>query len=146
MTHNAEADIPLKPGCVPECPGYAHKYLTREQSLAQKKWVKNKLASWKTKFDPIQTNDEKSQWEYRKKVCLTTQWDQGTWKFGLIKNKTVNLIHTCPVHTRQIQAAVSLFSSRLPATDLFPLAVYVQTGNQITLMVIQHPTTLPVSP
>jgi hypothetical protein len=43
MTHNAEADIPLKPGsmlkpgCVPECPGYAHKYLTREQSLAQKK-------------------------------------------------------------------------------------------------------------
>ncbi len=136
MINNAEEDIPLKPGCVPECPGCVHKYLTREQSLAQKeKWLKSKLAAWKSKFDPIRTGNGKSQWEYRGKVCLSTQWEQSIWKFGLIKNEVVIPIHTCPVHTRKIQDAVSLFSSSLPSSVLFPLAYYVQNGNQVTLVV-----------
>jgi len=128
--------MPLKFGCVPECPGCAHKYLIREQSLAQKeKWLKNKLAAWKAKFIPIQTVDEKSRWGYRNKVCLSAQWKHGSWQFGLIKNEIVIPIHHCPVHTRQVCDAVSLFSSHLPAPPLFPLAFFVQTGNQITLLV-----------
>ncbi|MBC2713931.1 MAG: class I SAM-dependent RNA methyltransferase [Desulfobacteraceae bacterium] len=136
MTDNVEENISLKSGCNTECPGCAHKHLTRAQSLAQKeKWLKNRLAIWTTKFDPIRTVDEKSRWGYRGKVCLSTQWENGKWHFGLIKNETVIPIHDCPVHTRQIQEAISLLSASLPPAVIFPLAYYVQTGSQITLVV-----------
>ena len=121
---------------MPECPGCAHKYLTQAQSLAQKEqWLKNSLSPWASKFTPIQTVDKKSRWGYREKVCLSTQWELGVWKFGLIKNETIIPIHDCPVHTRQIQNAIALFSAVLPAAAFFPLAYYVQTGSQITLIV-----------
>jgi len=127
---------PLKSGCAPECPGCAHRNLSKEQSLAQKeKWLKNKLSAWKTSFSPIRTVDENLRWGYRNKVCLTTQWEHGNWQFGLIKNETVIPIHDCPVHTGQICDAVSLFSSHLPPAHLFPLAFFVQTGSQVTLVV-----------
>ncbi len=123
-------------GCVTECPGCAHRYLTREQSLAQKeKWLKNKLSAWAAKFEPIRSVDEESRRSYRGKVCLSTQWEYGSWRFGLMRNDTVIPIHDCPVHTQQIRDAVSLFSARLPEADLFPMAYYVQTGNQVTLVI-----------
>jgi tRNA/tmRNA/rRNA uracil-C5-methylase (TrmA/RlmC/RlmD family) len=121
---------------VTKCPGCAHRYLTREQSLTQKeKWLKNKLTEWKSKFIPIHSVDENSRWGYRNKVCLSAQWEHDNWQFGLIKNETVIPIHDCPVHTRQIGDAVSLFSSSLPPAAIFPLAYFVQTGSQITLVV-----------
>jgi tRNA/tmRNA/rRNA uracil-C5-methylase (TrmA/RlmC/RlmD family) len=126
----------LKPGCTTNCPGCAHKHLTREQSLAQKeKWLKNKLSAWETKFIPIHSVGEKSRWSYRNKICLSTRWKHENWQFGLIKNETIIPIHDCPVHTRQICEAVSLFSSSLPPAPIFPLAYFVQTGSQITLVV-----------
>jgi len=121
---------------VQQCPGCAHKSFTQDQSLAQKeKWLKNNLAEWKAKLEPIQSVDEISRWGYRNKVCLSSQWKSGKWYFGLIKNEAVIPIHDCPVHTKQIHEAVSLFSSLLPSSALFPLAYFVQTGNQITLVV-----------
>ncbi len=136
MTNNNRKNTPLKPGCVPECPGCAHRYLTSQQSLSQKEnWLKNRLSAWATKFDQIRTVDENARWEYRGKVCLSTHWEHSAWQFGLIKNETVIPIHDCPVHTRQIRNSVSLFSACLPAADFCPLAYYVQTGSQITLVV-----------
>ncbi len=126
----------LPAGCEPSCPGCAHRYLTPEQSLAQKEtWLKNRLLPWASRVAPIRTVDESARWGYRKKVCLSAQWQSGKWAFGLIKNESVIPIHGCPVHARPIRDAVLLFSAVLPDPEFFPLAYFVQTGSQITLVV-----------
>ena len=130
-------DRPLVPeGCVPQCPGCAHRSLTRSQSLARKTdWLKARLAKWADAFDEIQSVDDERRWGYRTKVCLSARWENGRWRFGLKKKDMVIPIHDCPVHARQIREAMALFADRLPPDRLFPLAYYAQTGSQITLVV-----------
>ncbi len=126
----------LPDGCHPRCPGCAHRHLPVRESLARKQaWLGEKLAPWAESLQPVCPAGAFFQWGYRHRVCLSASWQAGKWTMGLIKNNTVVPIPDCPVHAPQIRDAVSLFAAALPDPGRFPLAYFVQTGGQVTLVV-----------
>ena len=136
MTENEIKTLAMTPGCVPDCPGCAHRQLNRFQSHAKKEQgLKKILSGWESRFEAIHGVAEPFRRGYRGKVCLSTRWENGKWQFGMVKHDTVIPIHDCPVHTRQIRESVLLLTGYLPGDGNFPLAYFVQTGCQVTLVV-----------
>jgi len=122
--------------CPKNCPGCGRQKLPPESRLKQKEaWLTTRLNQWKARMEPIQTVPENLRWHYRKKVCLSTRYDQGAWQFGLIRKETLIPIHDCPNHTVPIGQAIALFSAALPPASCFPLAYYAHSGGQVTLVV-----------
>ncbi|MGB9499312.1 MAG: class I SAM-dependent RNA methyltransferase [Dissulfuribacterales bacterium] len=135
MNKNFKIDKTLKHGCIDTCPGCAHKRMNYSDSLLQKqRWLKNKLSPRVDKLEPIETVEPEMRWNYRGKVCLSTEWGPAGWKMGLISHEKVIPIHDCPVHTEMVRQAVSLFSQHLPPGSVFPMVYYVQSQTQVTLV------------
>lgn len=137
---NHEISTPTETACPDDCPGCSHRHLSPAQRLAEKeRWLKTALSCWQDRILPIQAavdkNNEPQQWEYREKVCLATAWDKDAWQVGLQRGDDVIAIPDCPVHARIIRAALNLLIAALPPADSFPLAYYLQSGRQITLII-----------
>lgn len=127
--------IELKEGCEIRCRACAHRALSAEESQSQKlRWLEDQLAQWKDKLAPLQAVPEPQRWSYRNKVCLSTSWAKGGWQFGLISRKELIPIPRCPVHVEPINQAVQLLAPSLPPAPRFPLAYYLQSGAQATLV------------
>ena len=125
----------LKAGCEASCPGCAHRMMSAEESLAQKAhWLQRKLAPWRETIGPIQSVDADKRWNYRHKVTLSTAWNNGRWEFGLVVREQLIPIPHCPVHSARVRESVRLFSRALPPGPEFPMAYYVQSGAQATLV------------
>jgi 23S rRNA (uracil1939-C5)-methyltransferase len=109
--------------------------MSAEASHAQKEnWLKAKLAPWKERFAPLGAAVEEGRWNYRDKICLSTDWYDGSWKFGLIARQQLIAIPRCPVHSPRVREALRVFSEVLPARETFPMVFYVQAGRQVTLV------------
>lgn len=125
-------------GCRDHCPGCAHRYMSRQESLDQKqKWLAKTLLAWTDRIDPICPPDDADLMNYRNKACLSAMWEQTGWRFGLVRRDQIIDLHDCPVHSFEIQSAVRLFVKHLPPFFRFPLVYYVQAGAQVTLVVKQ---------
>lgn len=127
--------MPLKKGCIENCPGCSHRKLTMEQSLEQKEqWLQTKLAPWKDKFSPIRSLKEEERWNYRGKVCLNTRYHNHSWEFGMLKRDEFIDIPGCPVHTIPVLQTIALLKQVLPSGDHFPMAFYHHTHSLVTLV------------
>jgi tRNA/tmRNA/rRNA uracil-C5-methylase (TrmA/RlmC/RlmD family) len=125
----------LREGCVESCPACPHRRLTRQESLAQKqRFVEKQLFEYLNVIEPIRSAEEASRWNYRKKVCLAAEHNGQTWNIGVRKREQVILIHNCPVHHEQINRNIILLSKVLPSPEKFPLAYFLQSGKQLTLV------------
>jgi len=56
------------------------------------------------------------------------------WRFGFIRQQTLIPVHHCPIHSIRVNKAIDLLSGILPCSDQFPLAYYLQSGAQVTLV------------
>ena len=122
-------------GCEELCRGCAHRDKGAEESAAQKDaWVREQLAPWADTVAPIRVVSEPQRWDYRDKVCLHTEWSDCAWRFGLLNREELIAIPECPVHTDCVRSVVELLQRRLPPGDRFPLAFYLQSGAQATLV------------
>lgn len=134
--YRTKSEADYQPACPEDCPGCGRQKMLSKTRLRQKEtWLNARLSQWKARMEPIQTVPENLRWHYRKKVCLSTRWDQGAWRFGLIRRETLIPIHDCPIHTLPIGQAIALFSEALPPVSCFPLAYYAHSGGQVTLVV-----------
>ncbi len=121
--------------CPRECPGCAHRNLDAEQSAAQKTaWLESRLTPWAEKLAPIRMLSEEERWGYRDKICLSAGYGPDGWRIGLRRDREIVSIFDCPVHTPRIRAALQTFRDILPGNTTFPLAYYVQSGAQVTLV------------
>ena len=130
----------LPTGCEPRCPGCAHRTLTATASEAQKThWLRQALAPWADRLLPLRTVDPSARWNYRRKVCLSALWDESAgWRFGLWRRDELIPIPDCPVHAESVRAMVHWLMQVLPPQPDFPLAFFVQSGAQATLIVKTH--------
>lgn len=127
--------LALPKGCEIRCRACAHRALSAEESQSQKlRWLEGQLAPWKDKLAPLQAAPEQQRWAYRNKVCLSTAWAQGSWQFGLISRKELIPIPRCPVHAEPINRTVQWLTQSLPPASRLPLAYYLQSGAQATLV------------
>jgi len=127
--------LALPRGCEIRCPACAHRTLSAQESQAHKQhWLEDQLAPWQNKLAPLQAAPERQRWSYRNKVCLSTAWAQGSWQFGLISRKELIPIPHCPVHVEPINRAIQRLAHALPPAPQFPLAYYLQSGAQATLV------------
>ena len=125
----------LRAGCELNCPGCSHRMMSAEESLAQKThWLQRKLAPWRGALSPIRSVDAENRWNYRHKVTLSTAWNNDGWAFGFIVREELLPIPECPVHSARVRESIRLFSQALPPGPEFPMAYYVQSGAQATLV------------
>jgi 23S rRNA (uracil1939-C5)-methyltransferase len=116
-------------------------------SEAQKRaWLERRLAPWTDRMTPLQAVRGEARWSYRDKVCLSACWRDGEWRFGLMARdrraprgrapvrEELIPIPECPVHSTRVRAMTRLLSEILPPPDRFPLAFYLQSGAQATLV------------
>jgi len=75
-----------------------------------------------------------SRTNYRRKVTMHTEFRNGKWHFGLMKNDEVLDIGNCAIQSNEVNRSVEVFKKYLPATAAFPLKYYVHSGNQIALV------------
>ena len=131
--------LTLPEGCEARCPGCAHRRLHSQASGAQKEaWLQKQLAPWRENFSPLQTVAEQDRWGYRNRVCLSTRWCEEKWQFGLLSRKELIAIPRCPVHSERTRHMVGLLSQALPPGPVFPMAFYVQSAVQATLILKTH--------
>ena len=124
--------------CHAHCPGCAHRRMSLRESLAQKEqWLKTRLLAWADRIAPVRSPGDDRLFDYRKKVCLSAAFEGSEWRFGLVRRDRIVDLRDCPVHSPDIRASVRLFIQSLPGADVFPLAYYVQSGAQATLVVKQ---------
>jgi 23S rRNA (uracil1939-C5)-methyltransferase len=126
----------LKSGCVKECPACPHRLLTRNESLAQKQqWIEKRLGEFANLIQPIKSEPEEKRWNYRKKVCLAAEFHDAGWRIGIRKRDSIIAIHDCPVQNAIINRNIQLLIRNLPPPEDFPLAYFIQSGAQITLVI-----------
>jgi len=130
----------LPTGCEPRCPGCAHRTWSAAASETQKvDWLRRQLAPWADRLLPMQVVTGAARWGYRRKVCLSAQWtDAAGWRFGLWRRDELIPIPDCPVHAEPVRAMIDWLMRTLPPGPDFPLAFYVQSGAQATLIVKTH--------
>lgn len=130
------SEINLKSGCVKECPACPHRNLPMNESLAQKQqWLEKRLGEFAQLLHPIRSASEEQRWNYRKKVCLAAEFHEDSWRIGIRKIDSVIAIHDCPVQNTMVNRNIQLLSKSLPPPERFPLAYFIQSGAQITLVV-----------
>lgn len=129
-------DLKLQDGCHRACRGCAHRALSAQQSQQQKEdWLKKCLLPWQETIAPLQALAEQDRWQYRDKVCLATVWNEfAGWQFGLMNRDTLIPIPRCPVHSQRVQQTIAVLTQALPPGPNFPMAIYVQAGAQVTLI------------
>lgn len=102
-------------------------------------WLHRILATWAAQLQPIQGVAAAARWNYRRKVCLSAVWDAETgWNFGLWRRDELIPIPDCPVHAAPVRAMVRWLCRTLPPATEFPLAFFVQSGAQATLILKTH--------
>ena len=127
--------LPLAAGCVARCPGCAYRHLTDKTSAARKTaGLNDRLAPWAHCLDTLRETADSDRWGYRDKVCLTTEWRNGEWRFGLRRRDEVVAIPKCPVHTPRVRGVIEALGDSLPPQNTFPMAFFVQSGAQTTLV------------
>ncbi len=126
----------LPDGCEPRCPGCTHRMLNATASEAQKAdWLRRTLAPWADRLSPVRAVAHGARWNYRGKVCLSAVWSAADdWNFGLWRRDELIPIPDCPVHTAIVRAMIRWLRRALPPGSTFPLAFYVQSGAQATLI------------
>jgi len=130
----------LPPGCEPACHGCRHRRIGVEASLAQKAgYLARVLQPWAQTIGPVTAAPPGRQLGYRDRVTLTARWsaDDG-WRFGLMRRDELIAIHDCPVHSERVRALVGLLATRLPPSEVLPLAYLHVCGAQATLIVKAH--------
>lgn len=137
---SSDCSLKLAAGCESRCPGCRHRNLSAADSAAQKAaWLRERLAPWAERLQPLQTVDEAARWAYRRKVCLSAVWSEAAgWQFGLWRRDELIPIPDCPVHADSVRALVRWLMRVLSPYPLFPLAFLVQSGAQATLIVKSH--------
>ena len=126
----------LPPGCVDECPGCSHRYLSDTESLAQKQtWLCRTLAPWSAQIHPITSLGEYYRYNYRDRVTLSAQWSRMRWSIGLRRGDDVVSIPDCPVHSPRVRAVVRTLLELLPDGNILPLAYLLVAGAQVTLVI-----------
>jgi len=128
------------PGCEPRCPGCAHRTWSAAASEAQKtQWLQRRLAPWADRLQAMRAVTGDARWNYRRKVCLSAVWTAETgWNFGLWRRDELIPIPDCPVHTESVRAVIRWLIRALPPAPEFPLAFFVQSGAQATLILKAH--------
>ena len=102
-------------------------------------WLRRQLAPWVDRLMPMQVVTGTARWGYRRKVCLSAQWTNTVgWRFGLWRRDELIPIPDCPVHAESVRAMTGWLMRALPPGPEFPLAFYVQSGAQATLIVKTH--------
>ena len=130
-----ESSPSLPPGCVAACRGCAHRLLAPADSHARKTdWLRDRLAPWADRLAPLRSVDAPERLGYRDRVCLTTAWADGAWRFGLRARRELIPIPDCPVHSERVHAAVRILADALPPGPGFPMVYFVQAGAQATLV------------
>lgn len=125
----------MPPGCEPRCPGCAHRSLSAQASEARKTdWLRTRLAPWAERLAPLRAAAGAGRWGYRDKLALAAAWNGRAWDFGLTCRDELIPIPHCPVHSPRARAVLGLLAPALPPGPLFPLACYVQSGAQATLV------------
>lgn len=125
----------LREGCEPRCPGCAHRSLSAQDSQTQKQgWLERRLAPWAEAIVPLRAVAGEDRWHYRDKLCLSAVWRDDRWRFGLMSRDELIEIPHCPVHSRRSLKVISLLAELLPPEPVFPMAFYVQSGSQLTLV------------
>ncbi len=127
--------IRLKTGCVENCPACHHRRLSMEESLHQKQqWLIKRIPAHANIISPVVSVAENQRWHYRKKVCLAAEYIGGKWNIGLRKRDEIIPIHQCPVHHELVNQTINLLCTRMPKPEEFPLAFFMQSGGQVTLV------------
>jgi tRNA/tmRNA/rRNA uracil-C5-methylase (TrmA/RlmC/RlmD family) len=132
--------INLPAGCETRCPGCSHRILSAADSEAQKTdWLRWQLAPWADRLQPVRAVVGEARWNYRRKVCLSAVWSETPgWQFGLWRRDELVPIPDCPVHAEQVRMLARWFMRVLLPGPLFPLAFFVQSGAQATLILKTH--------
>ena len=109
-------------------------------SEAQKAdWLRRLLAPWANRLLPLRAVAGAARWNYRGKVCLSAVWNATAgWNFGLWRRDELIPIPDCPVHTGSVRLLARGLMRALPPGPEFPLAFYVQSGAQATLILKTH--------
>lgn len=97
-------------------------------------WLRQMLATWADRLQPMHAVAGAARWNYRRKVCLSAVWDAAVgWNFGLWRRDELIPIPDCPVHAESVRAMIRWLRRTPPPAD-FPLAFFVQSGAQATLI------------
>ncbi len=131
---------PLPAGCALRCPGCAHRTLSAAASEAQKTaWLRRQLAPWIDRLAPMRALGGEARWRYRRKVCLSARWSEvDGWHLGLRRRDQLIPIPDCPVHAKPVRATIRELLRALPPARDFPLAYFIQSGAQATLILKTH--------
>lgn len=104
-------------------------------------WLGRQLAPWAERLLPIQAVTGAARWHYRFKVRLSAVWSAETgWLFGLWRRDELIPIPACPVQAESVRTLLRFLMRTLPPGPSFPLAFYVQSGAQATLVLKTHHT------
>jgi 23S rRNA (uracil1939-C5)-methyltransferase len=131
--------ISLKPGCIKKCPACPHRLLSKEESLAVKQdFLEKRLAVFADLLRPIRSVKESERWHYRNKVCLAAAFSENKWEIGITRRDTLIAIHQCPVHSHHVNKNIEILTAHMPPAVDFPLAWFMQSGAQLTLVLKQR--------
>ncbi|HNZ42811.1 MAG TPA: hypothetical protein PLI16_02240 [Bacteroidales bacterium] len=123
------------PNCPEPCNGCRHRYFTEEESLQKKSaFLQKKLSVWNDYFNVIRSVHGEARRHYRKKVCLHTVYNGKEWEFGMISHRQFVATPDCPVQYERIGEVIRLLSKVLPPPEKFPLHFFIQSGNQVMLV------------
>lgn len=136
MTSDLTGAGRLRSPCPSFCPGCHHRELSPEERLAEKQIFVNRILSpWRDQLAPVREVAPDKRRGYREKVCLAAEWTAAGWGLGLRRRRAVIPIHHCPLHSPRVNAIVGLMAGVLPPAGSFPLAYFLQSGGQVTLVV-----------
>lgn len=137
--HASPTRLPF--GCVEACPACRHRRLSPAASLAAKfTWVERQLWEWRDWIEPVRTPAPARRLGYRERVSLRTVWLRDAWHFGLSHRDDLIPIPDCPVHSDRVRAMLRVLAGVLPNAERFPMAFYVQSGGQATLVLKSNRT------
>ncbi|MEW6076561.1 MAG: class I SAM-dependent RNA methyltransferase [Thermodesulfobacteriota bacterium] len=133
---NQGAGRTQEPLCPFFCPGCHNRKLSPQERLDEKRrFVSQILSAWGDRIGPVREPAEENRKGYREKVCLAAEWGEGGWRIGLRHRQALIPIHHCPLHSSRVNTIIGLMAGVLPAAGSFPLAYYLQSGSQVTLVV-----------
>ncbi len=136
MMNHKGADRAEQPGCPLFCPGCHDRQRSPEERLAEKvRFMTTVLSPWQDRIATVREADFDRRRGYREKVCLSAQWRDQGWQLGFIKRQQLVPVHHCPQHTSRVNDTLNLLAGVLPPAEKFPLAFYLQSGAQVTLVV-----------
>lgn len=121
--------------CPAGCPGCYYPQQSYGSVLAQKQ-EKTSLIFSKTGILPEETEQAppENRHNYRRKAVLHTEFRDGKWQFGLMKNDEVLDIGNCTIQSNIINNSADVLKKHLPAGNDLPLRYYVHSGQQMTLV------------